>query len=216
MDDSAFDDLDHGSLLISLRAGDEGAFTWLVQKYHNSLARLALNYVRDYAVAEKVAQETWIAVLKGLDRFEGRSSVKTWIFTILTNRAKTRGQREKRSTPFSELDTAFEDEPTVDPERFKSPNSQTFPGHWASKPGSWENIPEHTMLSQELLNVVRRAVSELPPAQQSVIELSDIEGFSSNDVCNILGISETNQRVLLHRARAKVREVLEDYLKLES
>ena len=216
MDVSSFDDVDNGSLLTSLREGDEGAFTWLVQQYHNSLVRLAINYVGDYAIAEDVAQETWIAVLKGLDRFEGRSSVKTWIFTILTNRAKTRGQREKRSLPFSELDTALENQPTVDPQRFKPLNSQAFPGHWALKPASWENIPEQTMLSQELLNVVRKAVSELPPGQQAVIELSDIEGFSSNDVCNILGISETNQRVLLHRARAKVREALEDYLKMEN
>ena len=216
MDGPSFDDLDNASLLTSLRRGDEGAFTWLVQQYHNSLVRLALNYVRGHAIAEEVAQETWIAVLKGLSRFEGRSSVKTWIFTILTNRAKTRGQREKRSLPFSELDTAFENQPTVDPERFNPLNFPTFPGHWALKPASWENIPEQIMLSQELLNVVRKAVSELPPGQQAVIELSDIEGFSSNDVCNILGISETNQRVLLHRARAKVRKALDDYLKIEN
>ena len=125
MDDSSFDDLDNVSLLTSLRGGDERAFAWLVQKYHNSLARLALNYVGDYAIAEEVAQETWIVVLKGLDRFEGRASVKTWLFTILTNRAKTRGQREKRSMPFSELDFAFENQPTVDPERFNPSNSQT-------------------------------------------------------------------------------------------
>ena len=213
---ASYESMDETSLLKSLRISDEGAFTWLVQQYHNSLVRLAFSYVGDSGLAEEVAQETWLAVLKGLDRFEGRSTIKTWIFTILTNRAKTRAQREKRSLPFVNLDDAFENEPTVDPARFNPSTSPTFPGHWSVNPVSWENIPEKTMLSREFYNVVLKAVSDLPPGQQAVITLCDIEGFSPKETCNILDISETNQRVLLHRARARVRQALENYLKMEN
>lgn len=208
--------MDENFLLISLRGGDEGAFTWIVQQYHHSLVRLASSYVGDGGLAEEVVQETWISVLKGLGRFEGRSSLKTWIFSILTNRAKTRAQQEKRILPFSDLDSAFASEPTVAPARFRPSTSPTLPGHWAVKPVSWDSIPEKTMLSREMLDVVLKAVSDLSPGQRAVITLCDIEGFSSDEACNILGISETNQRVLLHRARARVRRVLEDYLNAET
>jgi RNA polymerase sigma-70 factor (ECF subfamily) len=214
--DVYYEGMDDALLVKSLREGEEGAFAWLVQKYHNSLVRLALSYVQDRGLAEEVAQETWIAVLKGLDRFEIRSSLKTWIFTILTNRAKTRSQRERRSLPFSELDDPFGDESTVAPERFRSMNSQTLPGHWIVHPSSWDDVlPESAILSQELQDVVLTAISDLPLGQRAVITLCDIEGFSADEVCNILGTSETNQRVLLHRARAKVRNILENYLNLE-
>jgi len=208
--------MDETSLLKSLRKSDEGAFAWLVQQYHNSLVRLAFSYVGDSGLAEEVAQETWLAVLKSLDRFEGRSTIKTWIFTILTNRAKTRAQREKRFLSLVDLDETFENEPTVDPARFNPSASPRFPGHWSVNPVSWENIPEKTMLSRELYDVVLKAVSELSLGQQAVITLCDIEGFSSKETCNILSISETNQRVLLHRARARVRQALENYLKMEN
>ena len=207
--------MDEASLLKLLRERDEDVFAWLVQQYHNSLVRLALLYLHDEAQAEEVAQETWIAVLNGLNGFEGRSSIKTWIFTILTNRAKTRGQREKRLISFSELEVGLENTPTVDPERFRPSNSIISANHWSVNPSSWNNIPEESFLSQEMLHIVRDVVSTLPGNQRAVITLRDIEGFSSNEVCNILGVSETNHRVLLHRARAKVRGVLEDYLNKE-
>ena len=208
--------MDEALLIKSLREGEEGAFAWLVQKYHNSLVRLASSYVQDTGLAEEVAQETWIAILKGIGRFEGRARLKTWMFTILTNRAKTRSQREGRSFSFTELDHLFEDEPTVPPERFHPPNSQRSPGHWIVHPTAWEDAPEKLILSKEFLGIALTAVSELPPGQRAVITLCDVEGFSSEEACNILGISETNQRVLLHRARAKVRGILENYLNSEN
>jgi len=214
--DASYNWIDEVSLLESLRGGDESAFSWLVQQYHNSMMRLALLYVQDNGLAEEVAQETWVAVLKGLNRFEGRSSIKTWIFTILTNQAKTRGRREKRTVSFSELEEALENKPTVDPKRFKPSNSAASADHWFVNPSSWKDIPEEAFLSQEMLHMVWDTVSTLPENQRVVITLRDMEGFSSNEVCNILGISETNHRVLLHRARAKVRSVLEDYLNSEN
>jgi RNA polymerase sigma-70 factor (ECF subfamily) len=171
-------------------------------------------YVPDQAAAEEVAQETWLGLLKGLDRFEGRSSLKTWLFTILTNRAKTRGQRESRSVPFSalaesELDS---DEPAVAPERFRPPDHPQSPNEWGAYVSAWAEIPEEKFLSEEMMGVIRQAITALPPAQRDVITRRDIEGWSAQEVCNILAISETNQRVLLHRARSKVRQALEQYL----
>ena len=213
--DASHKGVDEAVLLKSLSEGDEDAFTWLVQQYHSSLVRVALSYVEDEVLAEEVAQETWIAVLRGLDRFESRSSLKTWIFTILVNRAKTYSQREKRNLLLSEFEDLLENEPTVDPGRFFPHDSQKSPGHWIKHPTSWEDIPENIMLSRELMNVVLTAISALPSGQMAVITLCDIEGFSTEETCNILGVSETNQRVLLHRARAKIRSVLENYLKPE-
>lgn len=213
--DASHKGVDEAVLLKSLSEGDEDAFTWLVQQYHSSLVRVALSYVEDEVLAEEVAQETWIAVLKGLNRFESRSSLKTWIFTILVNRAKTYSQREKRNLLLSEFEDLLENEPTVDPGRFFPHDSQKSPGHWIKHPTSWEDIPENIMLSRELMNVVLTAISALPSGQMAVITLCDIEGFSTEETCNILGVSETNQRVLLHRARAKIRSVLEKYLKPE-
>jgi RNA polymerase sigma-70 factor (ECF subfamily) len=208
--------MDETLLIEFLRGGDEGAFAWLVQQYHNSLKRLAWSYLQDERLAEEIAQETWVAVLKGLERFEGRSSLKTWIFTILTNKAKTHGQREKRIIFVPEVEGASNTTPTVDSARFRPSNSDTFAGHWVEHPSSWEDFPEEQILSRETLDIVRQVISTLPDNQRAVITLRDIEEFSSNEVCNILGISETNQRVLLHRARAKVRGVLEKHLSLEN
>jgi RNA polymerase sigma-70 factor (ECF subfamily) len=177
------------------------------------MLRIAQLYTPSRAVAEDVVQETWLGVLQGLDRFEGRSSLKTWIFRILTNRAKTRGQRERRSIPFSALaDRESEgDEPAVDPSRFRSDDDR-FAHGWASPPTSWEEVPEDRLLSTETLSKVDEAIALLPEMQRIVITLRDIEGWSSQEVCNFLDISETNQRVLLHRARSKVRRALEGYL----
>ncbi|MDP9243335.1 MAG: sigma-70 family RNA polymerase sigma factor [Actinomycetota bacterium] len=197
----------------ALRRGDEGAFKTLVERYSPSLLRIAMMYTPSRAVAEDVVQETWLGVLNGLDRFEGRSSLKTWIFRILTNRAKTRGTRERRSIPFSAFaDPAGEGpEPAVDPSRFYGADDR-FPHGWVSFPESWDGVPEERLLSSETLERITAAIESLSGAQREVITLRDVEGWTSAEVCNHLGISETNQRVLLHRARAKVRRALEEYL----
>jgi RNA polymerase sigma-70 factor (ECF subfamily) len=176
------------------------------------MLRIARLYVRDRAVAEEVVQEAWLGVLRGLERFEGRSSLRTWLFRIVTNLAKTRGVRESRSMPFSALAGGeVEDEgPSVPPERFRGPEDR-WSGHWASPPEEWGR-PEHELLAAETREVIARAIDALPAVQRQVITLRDVEGWSSEEVCNALDLSETNQRVLLHRARTKVRHALDDYV----
>jgi RNA polymerase sigma-70 factor, ECF subfamily len=196
-------------LVAALRAGDETAFVALVDRYHASLVRLARMYVRQPSVAEEVAQETWLAVLNGIDRFEGRSTLKTWLFRILTNRAKTRGERESRSVPFSSIGDP--DEPAVDPDSFRAEGDQ-YPGGWKEFPTPWEGDPEERLLAGEARALILDAIEQLPSNQRAVITLRDIEGFDADDVCNVLELSDTNQRVLLHRARSKVRRALEQYL----
>lgn len=207
---------DDQNLVMRLRLRDEEAFMGLVQQYHSSLVRLASIYVNDEAVAEDVAQETWLGVLKGLERFEGRSSLKTWIFTILTNRAKTRAQREKRTLPFSALedpDNSDSGEFSVDPDRFRPTHDPEWAGHWKpdERPTPWQITPEASVLSKELRARIEQSIELLPPGPRAVITMRDLEGWTSEEVCNVLEISETNQRVLLHRARAKVRRALEMY-----
>ena len=195
------------NLVERLRAGDEEAFMDLIRGLNPSLLRVARMFVPTAALAEDVVQETWLAVLQGIDRFEGRSSLKTWIFRILTNTAKTRGERERRSVPFSALDTdegGFE--PAVERSRF------TGTGHWAVLPRAW---PEDRLLAKETLSIVERAIERLPPSQQLVITLRDVEGWTADEVRNALELSEPNQRVLLHRSRSKVRRALEQYLSEE-
>lgn len=196
----------------ALRAGDERVFRELVQRYHASLIRVALMYVRTRAVAEEVVQDTWIGVVGSLPRFEGRSSLRTWIFRILANQARTRAKREARSVPFSALAGADEDAPAVDPDRFLDPDHPAFAGHWASPPRSWAALPEEKLLAQETRERALAAIDDLPASQRTVISLRDVEGWSAEEVCDLLDISEGNQRVLLHRARSKVREALEEYL----
>lgn len=204
---------DQAAQLEALRRGDEGAFRALVEQYHASMVRIAQMYVDDRVIAEEVAQEAWLGVLKGLDRFEGRSSLKTWLFTIVSNLAKTRGKREKRSVPFSFFEGYDQDtdEPAVPPNRFLSPGNP-LAGHWASRPAAWNEDPVASALSTELRVYLEAAVEMLPEQQRTVITLRDIEGWTAGEVCNALGIAETNQRVLLHRARSKVRRALEEYL----
>jgi RNA polymerase sigma-70 factor (ECF subfamily) len=200
-------------LIEALRSGDEEAFESLVDKYYESMVRVAMMYVSGRTVAEEVVQETWIGVLKGLNKFEGRSSLKTWIYSILINRAKTYAQREGRHAQLS-LDEDHEDgEPTVSPDRFNPSDHPLYANHWVSAPDDWNGIPESRLLSDETLSRIRQAIEALPSNQKSVITLRDVEQLSSDEVCNILNISETNQRVLLHRARAKVRTALEEYLR---
>jgi len=198
------------ALLGALRAGDGDAFGSLVDRYHSSLVRLAMSYVPTREAAEDVAQETWMAVMAGIDRFEGRSSLKTWIFRILINRAKTTGVREHRSLPFSALDDSGEHEPSVDPSRFQT--GTRWVGYWSTPPQSWDGIPEDRLLSGETKAVVDDAINRLPAMQRAVITLRDIRGFTSQETCEALGINEVNQRVLLHRARSKIRARLEHYL----
>ncbi len=195
------------ALVDRLLAGDEAAFSFLIERYHAPLIRLALLFVSSRAVAEEVVQETWVAVLDGLRAFEGGSSLKTWIFRILTNRAKTRGVREGRSLPFSSLsDPESDREPAVDPARFQPS------GAWAEPPQRWDDeTPERLLLRQEAIQCLEKAIAELPPNQRAVVTLRDVEGLESSEVCNVLEISETNQRVLLHRARARLRRALEEF-----
>jgi len=187
---------------------NEAAFESLVERYHSPLIRLAIVFVGDQAVAEEVVQETWIGVLNGLPSFEGRSSLKTWIFSILSNKAKTRGVRERRSIPFSALaDPDAADDAAVDPARFASN------GSWTTAPARWDDLtPERLLLSHESRAYLQAAIDELPPNQRAVVTLRDIEGLDSAEVCNVLSISETNQRVLLHRGRSRLRAALERYL----
>ncbi|SRR5712692_5136283 len=203
------DDLDE---LAALRAGDEQAFSRLIDAHHVAMVRLALVYVPSRSVAEEVVQETWLAVLEGLDRFEGRSSLKTWIFRILMNKAITRGKREHRTLPFAALFDPAKDpaERAVDPDRFLDEHAAR-PGEWARPPHRWEGAPEERLLSRETLERVGRAIEALPPSQREVIVLRDVHGWTAKEVCNVLEIAETNQRVLLHRARSKVRRALEQY-----
>jgi RNA polymerase sigma-70 factor (ECF subfamily) len=203
---------DH-ELLVALRRGDEAAFVRLVESLHGSMLRLAMVHVGDRAVAEEVVQEAWLGVLQQLDRFEGRSSLKTWVLRIVSNRAKTRAVRERRTVPFSALPGGDPEvsEPAVDPDRFL-PAGHRWAGHWASPPASWRQVPEDLLLSQETLTEVERAVATLPAAQQAVLVLRDVEGLTAAEACQLLGLTEGNQRVLLHRARSKVRATLERYL----
>lgn len=200
--------MEDAELVQRLRARDERAFAELVEQWSPSMLRLARMHVPSAAVAEEVVQEAWLAVLQGIDRFEGRSSLKTWVFRILVNRALTRGVRESRSIPFAALaaQEAAADDPAVDADRFARD------GAWASPPRRWEEQPEAKARSDETLAVARATIDKLPPMQRLVITMRDLEGFPSDETCNALAISETNQRVLLHRARAKVRTALEEHL----
>jgi RNA polymerase sigma-70 factor (ECF subfamily) len=200
---------EEGDLLTRLRAGDEVAFRALVETHHGTMIAVARTYVRTRAVAEEVAQEAWLGVIKGLDRFEGRSSLRTWILKIVVNKAMGRGGRAARSVPFSSLGDAGE--PAVEPDRFRPPGG-AFAGHWNGYPSDWSSLPEDSLLGRETLDVAKREIEELPDAQRAVITMRDIAGCSAEEVCDVLDISGGNQRVLLHRARSKVRAALERHL----
>ena len=201
-------------LVGRLRAGDEDAFMTLVERLQPMMLRVARMYVASQSVAEEVVQEAWLGVLQGIDRFEGRSSLRTWILRIVSNIAKTRGQREGRSVPFASLAGDDVDAPTFDPDRFLG-SEQEWAGHWSTVPADWRGVPEDRLTASETLEALRAAIDALPPMQAEVINLRDVLGWSSEEVRNALDLSETNQRVLLHRARAKVRVALERELKIE-
>src|SRR5215211_2038256 len=193
-------------LVARLRGGDEQAFEALVARHYGTMLAVAQTHVRSRAVAEEVVQETWLGVLEGLDRFEGRSSLKTWIFRIASNIARTRAVREGRCHPFSSLPAADagRSEPSVDPDRFFPADDPRLPGRWARAPVAWRS-PEERLLSGETRDVIRDAVERLPAAQRLVITLRDIEGWSADETCRALELTDGNQRVLLHRARSTVR-----------
>jgi RNA polymerase sigma-70 factor, ECF subfamily len=187
-------------LIERLRAGDEAAFRTLVDRHDRTLRRVARTFVRTSSAADEVVQETWLAVVRGLDDFEGRSSLRTWIFSILVNRARTYAVRDARSVPFSALES--DDGPTVDPAAFGAD------GRWSSAPPRLDGDPETGLLAAELREHLLQAVDTLPPAQRAVITLRDLVGVSPEEVCELLELSDGNQRVLLHRARARVRTAL--------
>jgi len=196
--------------LAALRRGDQLAFMALVRRLHPSMVRVASSLVSSREVGEEVAQDAWVAVLEELDRFEGRSSLRTWIFRILTNLAKTRRARERRSTPFSTLAVQSESaDPVVSPEAFFG-SGHRWSGHWSTPVHPWE-LPEESVLSAELGGVIQEALDQLPPAQRAVVVLRDCQSFSSVEVRELLDLSEGNQRVLLHRGRQRVRAAIGEY-----
>ncbi len=196
--------------LEALRSGDEAAFEALIGRYHGPLMRLGMTYLRDRGAAEDAVQETWLTCLKTLDRFEGRSSLKTWIFGILLNVARSRRRKDSRILPFTSLfrrDGVDGRGATVDPLRFGSD------GMWSTPPDNWSNVPESTLLDRETIDHVRAAIEALPDKQREVVILRDVAGLDADEVCGLLSISAANQRVRLHRGRASVRKMLEEYLK---
>lgn len=202
---------DEGELVAALRARDEAAFADLVDRHTPAMLRVARGYVASNEIAEEVVQEAWIALLKGIDTFEGRSSLRTWLFTVLINIAKTRGLRERK-----DRDTAIAAYTggTVDPARFRGSDDE-WPGHWKDTevPAAFPESPEGAVLGDELMSVTRRELAKLPERQRIVVTLRDVLDLDSAEVCRLLDISVANQRVLLHRGRAAVRQALEDYLK---
>jgi RNA polymerase sigma-70 factor (ECF subfamily) len=188
-------------LVHRLRSGDERAFTLLVERYHEPMLALAASFVPSRAVAEEVVQDTWLAALRGLDTFEGRSTLKTWLFRILVNRARSTGSKEQRSIPVADPG------PAVDPFRFGGD------GGWADPPEHWIEAAERRMEAGKLAGQVRVWIDELPARQREVVLLRDVEGMSSEDVCAVLALTEGNQRVLLHRGRSRLRQLLENELR---
>jgi RNA polymerase sigma-70 factor (ECF subfamily) len=202
---------DESALVEALRRGDEAVFGEIVDKYAPSMLRVASGYVPSPEIAEEVVQETWIALIKGIAKFEGRSSLRTWLFTVMINIAKQRGVRERRDT---DAEIAAFTGGSVDPQRFRPADASTWPGHWKEReePQPFPDTPEGSVLGDELIGVARRELGNLPERQRVVVTLRDMLGFDSSEVCEMLEISVANQRVLLHRGRAAVRQVLEAYL----
>ena len=202
--------VDESALVAALRDGDESAFAQLVDQHTPSMLRVARGYVPSREIAEEVVQETWLALLKGIANFEGRSSLRTWLFAVMINIAKARGVRERRDADAAIV--AFTGG-TVDPARFRA-DGDPYPGHWKNgeEPSPFPETPEGSVLGNELVDVARSELDKLPDRQRLVVTLRDMLGFDSGEVCELLQISVANQRVLLHRGRAAVRQVLEDYL----
>ena len=205
--ESASIDRDDDALIEALRSGEERAFSDLVDRWGSAMLRVALAHCDNHAVAEEVVQEAWLTVLRSLDRFERRSTLRRWVLGIVVNIARARSRSERRLVPLAAGDA----DPTVDPSRFLPADHVRWPHHWAIEPVPWQT-PEEVLLAGESLTVIETAIAGLPRAQREVLVLRDLEGFAAADVCNVLGLSDTHQRVLLHRARARVRTALECYL----
>jgi RNA polymerase sigma-70 factor, ECF subfamily len=193
----------------AFRTRDESAVRALYDQHLPIMRRMARNYVRSEAVAEEVVQETWLAVMRGIDRFQGRAAFSTWMYSILINQAKTHSARENRMLPFSAVGGGEDDERAVDPDRFQT-DDDAWPGHWATPPRPWQK-PERRLLSLEVREQLKRALADLPERQRAIVALRDIEGLSSDEVCERLSLSAENQRVLLHRGRSRLRAALEEY-----
>ena len=202
---------DESKLLAALRNGDEAVFAQLVDRHTPAMLRVARGYVPTQEIAEEVVQETWIALLKGISSFEGRSSIRTWLFAVMINIAKQRGVRERRD---ADAAIAAFTGGTVDPARFRPADAPVWPGHWREhrEPAAFPDTPEGSVLADELIAVAQRELDKLPGRQRMVVSLRDMLGFDSGEVCELLDISVANQRVLLHRGRAAVRQALENYL----
>ena len=196
--------------VAALRMGDERVFRELFQRSYPVMKRIARGYVASEAVAEEVVQDTWMAVLRGIDRFEGRSTLSTWIFSILVHQAKNHSARERRSQPLSAIGAEGAEEPAADPDRFQK-DDETWPGHWATPPRPWQK-PERRLLSLEARERLRDALAQLPDRQRLIVGLRDVEGLSAEEVCELFELSQENQRVLLHRGRSRLRSVLETYV----
>lgn len=201
-----------GTLIARLKRGDEGAFDDLVNQHHGTLIRMAMGYVADREVAEEVVQDTWMAVIESLNRFEGRSSLRTWVCGILIHKAKDRGVREKRHTNFSAFEPYDDDnDEAVDPSRFQHTGEGV--GHWAFPPQPWDDqTPEKLLASKQAVDCMQRAIKDLPTTLKEVLILRDVEGVEAKEVCEMLNITETNLYVRLHRARERVRVAVETYL----
>jgi RNA polymerase sigma-70 factor, ECF subfamily len=197
-------------IAAALKAGDEAAFRDLFERTYPMMKRVALGYVDSDAVAEEVVQETWLAVVNGIDRFEGRSTLATWIFSILTNQAKSHQGRERRARPFSSIGSGGEDQPAVDIDRFQK-DDEAWPGHWAIPPRPWQK-PERRLLSLEARDRLKDALAQLPARQRAVVGLRHVDGLPAEEVCDLLHLSAENQRVLLHRGRSRLRAILEPYV----
>jgi RNA polymerase sigma-70 factor (ECF subfamily) len=200
--------------VAALRAGDERTFRELFERSYPMMKRVARGYVGSDAVAEEIVQDTWMAIVTGIDRFQGRASVGTWIFSILTNQAKTHSARERRAMPFSSVPQAGADEPVVDPDRFQK-DDEAWPGHWATPPRPWQR-PERRLMSLEARERLKDALKQLPDRQRVIVGLRDVEGLTAEEVCGLLDLSQENQRVLLHRGRSRLRAVLEEYVGAEA
>ena len=197
-------------IVAALRAGDERTFRELFERSYPMMKRVARSYVASDAVAEEIVQDTWMAIVTGIERFEGRSALGTWMFSILTNQAKSHSARERRALPFSSIGPTEPDEPSVDPDRFQT-DDEAWPGHWATPPRPWQK-PERRLLALEARQQLKQALAELPERQRLIVVLRDVEGLSAEEVCDLLALSQENQRVLLHRGRSRLRAFLEEYL----
>jgi RNA polymerase sigma-70 factor (ECF subfamily) len=197
-------------IVLALRAGDEGVFRDLFERSYPMMKRVACRYAGSDAVAEEIVQDTWMAIVTGIDRFEGRATLATWMFSILTNQAKSHRSRERRALPLSAIAPGDRHEPSVDPDRFQK-DDEAWPGHWATPPRPWQK-PERRVLSLEVRGQLKDALAQLPERQRLIVGLRDVEGLSAEEVCDLLGLSAENQRVLLHRGRSRLRACLEGYI----